>query len=379
MKRSSSLDCQSIGQSLKRVKISTSPGELRVDRDIENLILGKQWTSTAAQASPAGPIDERRPSPSRYGGGAGSSSPVPPSWDWRCGGGGRVHVELFRHDARLVRDPVDPLRLRLEYLHQPTTSPNNNSARPSSPLPQERWTFCIRMPRMYPHVPPLVKRVTRDFAPNNENMAHLGNANVGYGASAAIVANSAMQSRVEPPVPEHVLINPLPPTPNSGFHTGNDRHGFKLSDIDLATSVFNAWSPVSSLQDLIDFLVGIPARRRQWWAAESNRKRHHQQRRVFGHHVGGVATPMGQPTFAPASTFRHQHDQTFHQPKQQQQFASSHCDMEHDGDANVVESMMEDARHDFLGAVSTEKHANPFTENRFDVGYPKPRRQWDVR
>eukprot|EP00584_Thalassiosira_punctigera_P017568 CAMPEP_0172552726 /NCGR_PEP_ID=MMETSP1067-20121228/47162_1 /TAXON_ID=265564 ORGANISM="Thalassiosira punctigera, Strain Tpunct2005C2" /NCGR_SAMPLE_ID=MMETSP1067 /ASSEMBLY_ACC=CAM_ASM_000444 /LENGTH=54 /DNA_ID=CAMNT_0013340777 /DNA_START=98 /DNA_END=259 /DNA_ORIENTATION=- len=54
MKRSSSLDCQSIGQSLKRVKISTSPGELRVDRDIENLILGKQWTSTAAQASPAG-------------------------------------------------------------------------------------------------------------------------------------------------------------------------------------------------------------------------------------------------------------------------------------------------------------------------------------
>mmetsp|Transcript_29977 Transcript_29977/g.56681 ORF Transcript_29977/g.56681 Transcript_29977/m.56681 type:complete len:365 (+) Transcript_29977:231-1325(+) len=364
MKRSSSLDCHSIGQSLKRVKIATSPGELRLDRDIESLVWGKRWTSTAAH-NPR-PIDNGWPRRNN------ASSPR----------GSRIHGELFCHNARLVRDPVDPLRLRLTYLHPPMMAPNNKHMRSSSPLPPERWTFLIRMPRMYPHVPPAITRVTRDFVPNNENIAHLGNMNVDYSASAAILANSAMQSQVEPPVPEQITIHPLPPTPNSGFHGANE-DGTKISDIDLATSVINTWSPVSSLQDLIDFLTGIPARRREWWGVENNRKHHQQQRRFLGYHVGGT-TPMGQPTIAPASSIldarQHQHNQPFHQPKQHQQhqqhqFSSSHCDMEHDGDMNIVESMMEDGRRDFSGG----RHANPFTENRFDVGYPKPCRQWGVR
>ena len=41
---------------------------------------------------------------------------------------------------------------------------------------------------------------------------------------------------------------------------------------------------------------------------------------------------------------------SFHQPKQHH-FSSSRCDsdMEEDGDMDIVESMMEDARHDFSG------------------------------
>lgn len=368
MKRSSPLDCQSIGQSLKRVKISTSPGELRLDRDIESLILGGRWASTA-QAPGAVPIEGGWP---RHG---GTASPR----------GGRIHGELFRHDARLARDPVDPLRLRLTYFPPPppTADRHSGTGRPSSPLPPERWTFLIRMPRMYPHVPPVVARVTRDFSQNNENASHLGNRNVScdynyYSASTTIVASSALRAQVEPPVPQQIFVRPLPPTPHSGFRDGGDDRGPELSDIDRVTAVFDSWSPVSSLQDLIDFLVGIPSRRREWWSVESNRKRPQQQHRVLGYHVSG-ASPMEQPTIAPVTSSAHarqyQHYQAFHQPKQQQILPSdTNCNMEDDGDIKIVESMMEDARHGFTG----ERHANPFTENRFDVGYPKPCQQWGI-
>lgn len=385
MKRSSSLDCSSIGQSLKRVKISTSPGELRLDRDIESLVLGKQWTSTANNSG-AGSNDGLFPN--------SNNGPSVPPWDRR---GGRIHGELHCPNARLVRDPVDPLRLRLTCLHQPMPPNNNGHSSSSSPIPPERWTFLIQMPRMYPHVPPAITRVTRDFVPNNENVAHLGNMNVDHGGSAyaAIVASSAMQGRAEPPVPEQVLIRPLPPTPHSsGTHAGgNGGHDDKLPDIDSATAVFDAWSPVSSLQDLIDFLRGIPSRRREWWSAEGNKGRHQERQHLLGYRHGAAAAPVGHPTIAPASSgsFFHQQQQQRHfqpvlRPKEQHQFSMSHCDrMEDDGDMNIVESMMmEDGRHEFAGAIPTERRANPFTANRFDVGYERgalirQHQRWGVR
>lgn len=227
------------------------------------------------------------------------------------------------------------------------------------------------MPRMYPHVPPAITRVTREVVPNNENMAHLGNMNSNYynSASATIVASSVMQSHVEPPVPEQVLIHPLPPTPNSDVYVSST----KLLDIDSATAIFNAWTPVSSLQDLIDFLMGIPARRREWWSSENNR-RHHQEQQHFLKNYHDGTTPVGQPTIAPHQCQQQQQQnyQPFHNHKDQHQLSQSHFDMEYDGDMNDVESMMEDARHDFSGATPTERRANhPFTTNRFDVGYDR--------
>lgn len=360
MKRSSSIDCHSIGLSLKRVKISTSPGELRLDKDIESLISGKRWTSTANHGSS---LDRR---------------------------GSRIHVELYSHHARLVRDPVDPLRLRLTCLHQTTSSSNNNTSsdnnnaqRPaSSPLPPELWTFLIQVPRMYPHVPPAITRVTRDFVPNNENLdMNLDRHN--SSASAAMVASSVMQAHAEPPAPEKVLINLLPPTLHhnhlrpQGGDLGGTQGFTKSLDIDSATSVCNSWTPVSTLQDLLDFLMGIPARRREWWSAESDRRRYHQQhqQRFFGSH----AAPVAQPTIAPATnsfsgSHQHQpqeHQNIFHQSTAQGPYHTSQCEMEEDGEVRNFESTMEDSRHYFSGTVQTERRVNPFISNRFDVGYER--------
>ena len=223
MKRSTSPDCSFIGQSLKRVKISTSPGELRLDRDIEQLLSGttKQWTSTVNND-----INNQ-------------------SW----GRGTRIHSELYCNNARLIRDPVDPLRLRLTCLHQPISTPPQNNinvhhgtqhllshSSSSSPIPPERWTYLIQMPRMYPHFPPLITRVTKDYNDNaHEPLGNIVNVQGdSYYNSVASVSSSSIQYQMEPPMPEQVLINPLPPTPNG--HTNQNNNGTsKLLDLDLAT------------------------------------------------------------------------------------------------------------------------------------------------
>ncbi|KAL9188634.1 hypothetical protein ACHAXT_007012 [Thalassiosira profunda] len=368
MKRVSSPDCASIGQSLKRVKISTSPGELRLDRDVEGLILGRQWSSSASGSNGLGPIDQNSWPGNQTAHPRGPS----PSLDRR----GRAHGELVRPDARLVRDPVDPLKLRLTYLHQP---PANAAARSTTPLPPERWTFVLQLPRMYPHVPPVVTRVTRDFVPSAENNVHtnvhgwgVGHDNCCSHASAAMVASSVMQSQVEPPVPEQILIQQLPPTP--GAAPEGAPGDAKLLDIDVATAVFGAWSPVSSLQDLLDFLMAMPARRRQWWSVEANRS-HHQQQLNLLEPVPVAAAAVGQPTlFAPSMTsfsssgsFEQQsydpQPRAFQQFQNQQQQPMSPCRMEAEGEMHMVE-MMED-----VGDVSVD--TNHFRENRFDVGYDR--------
>ena len=104
----------------------------------------------------------------------------------------------------------------------------------------------------------------------------------------------------------------------------------------------------------------IPARCREWWGVENNRRHHQQQHCLLGYHAGST-TLVGHPTFLGY--------QSFHQPKQHR-FSSSRCDMEDDDHMKFMESMMEDARHDFW-AIPIEMCLNPFTTNRLDVGYEK--------
>ena len=99
MKRTNSSDYAALDRSLKRVKISTSPGELRLDRDFEDLQAGRSsWTSSTNNSSEC------------------------PSWDRPRG---RVQ-ELCCHNGCIARDPVDPLRLRLIYVHQEPSPPQGS-------------------------------------------------------------------------------------------------------------------------------------------------------------------------------------------------------------------------------------------------------------
>ncbi|KAL3792870.1 hypothetical protein HJC23_004795 [Cyclotella cryptica] len=328
MKRSPSpLDCQSIGQSLKRVKISTSPGELRLDRDIELLLSSKTWTSTE------------------------NNSP----------NGGRIN-EISSQNARLVRDPVDPLRLRLTVLRS-----------------MERWMFLIQMPRMYPHVPPVVTRVSRDAA--QENLDGWMGGHRSLTAAEAMVASSVMQ-RAEPPVPERVVIRALPPSRAGDVCTSQcddwDMEGCgdpysednsPLLEIDAATAVYRCWSPVSSLGELIEFLMGIPEKRRQWWSIESNRRGHLQSLRSS--HFLAAHPTLASSQYNPNVTIKVtkyplKAPQNLSSPMKyhKAQYPSSPCDM--DADKMDLESAIE---------------GSPFVTNRFDVGYERGSffQRWGVR
>ena len=72
----------------------------------------------------------------------------------------------------------------------------------------------------------------------------------------------------------------------------------------MASSVYNEWSPIRTLGDMIDFLTELPARRREWWVVESHRRHHRQQRRSLKHAAGAfgvkhTSIPLGHQPIAP--------------------------------------------------------------------------------
>lgn len=167
----SHLEYQSIQSCFKRVKISTSPGELRLSKDLEDICTTHHW---------------------------------------------RHHNRDFLSPdscIKLHQDVVDPLRLSLSVWGKNVV-----------------MTYMLQVPRMYPHAPPVVYRVSAD---------------------------PPLQYPSGMPTLEQVRIVPQTTTTPSSPLTKTTRP----SNIEI----YNQWSPISRLMDLIEFLVELlPKRMRQW-------------------------------------------------------------------------------------------------------------------
>lgn len=258
---------------------------------------------------------------------------------------------------------------------------------------------------MYPHLPPNVNRVWRENLWSSSGHRVDGRDYGGYNgggitsysnnhASSLMVANSMMQ-RGEAPVPEKVVVKCLPPGGSDasltcGFGKKDKKEEEEeslLCELDADTAVYREWSPISSLGDLIDFLIDIPQQRRIWWSDEGKRRRHLQSvmmmtssssSSVTNHWMHSNAAvrmcPTPQPTrMSQFSTMmvtsspqkcQIMGQQQIHMQAQQQQYPSSPCDMEEDS----------------LEAAAIE--GSPFIANRFDVGYERGsmmRHHWGVR
>jgi hypothetical protein len=103
----SSLDCQSLQRSLKRVRLSSSPGELRLQLDLRHLVMAQDWVQLA---------DDVWHLPTRH--------------------------------CRLEQCHVDPLRLILDL---PAADPMGHVTGTT-----RLW---LQIPRLYPHRPPAVTRI----------------------------------------------------------------------------------------------------------------------------------------------------------------------------------------------------------------------------
>lgn len=195
---SSSLDCQSLQSSLKRVRLSCSPGELRLQRDL-GCLPAMGWTpetdiqDDCMMDSPMGSASN-----GGVGGGPASTGSGTAARPFALESNPRWFLQSSNLSAELQL--LDPLRLVL-----------------SIQRPQRCSRLWIQIPRMYPHRPPVISRI--------ENMA----------------------------MDQIVVLEETPGMPHGQDTSSGSPPGT------TTTLYYKEWSPVRHLGDLLLFLLQASA------------------------------------------------------------------------------------------------------------------------
>lgn len=127
-------DYHGLEHALKRVKISVSPGQLRLENDLQSLLLNHAWTDYQDEAIDSEHSDDNLNSSSS------SSQPF-------------KYLKSPTCLQELQRDITDPLRFNLTIWLSSTTMSNISYSM--------KWVYHIHIPRMYPHSPPIVHRIIK--------------------------------------------------------------------------------------------------------------------------------------------------------------------------------------------------------------------------
>jgi len=229
------VDCNLLQSSLKRVRLSRSPGEFRLQRDLKTLDAMKWGSSHVA------------PNALNF---------AATTWIHRSSG------------ARLTM--VDSLRI---CMFLPMTATYQNIQNSTGVDPQQqyqhqlhsyhrdyRWRIMVQIPRMYPHNPPVVTRVEglsvegiaiNEAHPNSRNGKRK---NENDGASSVHSTPGVTTS-------ESLFFTEaqLARSPSSGTMTSTGTNTTsKLSTVSGIgkTIEWNRWSPITELGELLDFLLG---------------------------------------------------------------------------------------------------------------------------
>lgn len=289
------------------MKISTSPGELRLNRDLEEAAASGLGRAVGGVGDgpvwiPVDPTDPNRggwadptaldplPFAPVAGPTHGGASTVHPSTSGAASQHTTPPLELRSSDGRSVlrRDPVDPLRLRLSVLVPMASARGTGNGAPLNKENCECWTYLLQIPRMYPHSPPIVARITRS-APHQNQATGAPTLLPSF-----VLAAYGRDNDVEPPPLDRVVVKVTPPlsSPRSNGclnqnQQSKSEESTEQADLDWqddaedwSEAIFDGWSPVSSLSDLLVFLVNLPLQRRGRWQVarrtKSGRPRRHR-------------------------------------------------------------------------------------------------------
>ena len=232
------VDCNILQSSLKRVRLSRSPGEFRLQKDLKTLD-SMQWGSTHVAAN------------------ALNFSST--TWIHRSTG------------ARLTM--VDSLRicLFLPITAAQETGKYSNNVNPEQQYQHQlhsyhrdyRWRIMIQIPRMYPHNPPVVTRIEglsldsiaiNEMSPNvqhiqkdimkeeNDGMSSIQSA-PGVVASESVFFTETQLARSQTSRTMGVA------------ETGSMAGALPLTGRSGKTIEWNRWSPITGLEELLDFLM----------------------------------------------------------------------------------------------------------------------------
>ena len=317
-----SLDCCfASALTLKRARTAISPGELRLDRDMEAMASGEK--GGGERESDRGPwiaLDDRG---QRHGYGYGHGHGhgrqprrphAPQAQERRPWRGSRPLVLRSEDGTVLVRrDPVDPLRLRVSVTFPTGTNPYEMSGwgvmvhdltragrgggwvpEEAPPLGQpsglrETWTYAVDVPRMYPHQPPQVRSITREgrSAPWPGTVGELvrdqrrRQQQQQSGGGGGGGTSASHRGRPGPPPVEQVVVSSSGSRGGEGgaecnwdgddemtgiVWPGSDMEGGRGGGKNMGTvETYAAWSPISRLSDLVGYLADLPTRRMREW------------------------------------------------------------------------------------------------------------------
>ena len=242
-KRSSSpasLDCHSLQASLKRIRLSCSPGELRLQRDLSALgHFGWQEQQDCTSTTSTTATNQRGDIPTH-----------PPKWR--------------QANAELVL--LDPLRLKLTCVDVAVTASNDmnddddettwsttgsHTGSCSSSTTTTTTTLWIQIPRMYPHRPPVISRA--DQSP-----------------TLFVVRDSPLGS----------VKDPVIPSPRMQEQSGD------LGEEPRPIAVMD-WSPVRQIGDLLSFLLEQLSTTSSWSTSISSSPRFMMENHVSSRALAG--------------------------------------------------------------------------------------------
>jgi hypothetical protein len=179
-------DCQSLQRCLKRVRLTASitPGELRLQRDLRHAVLSRQWLVVQDECEwiiPYQPPPHHLPGSSRRSdtnnnGGYTSREEMLDDCMFQdvsidddddldeC-------VDTSRVSVRVTRDEQDPMELvlRIEITTYYPVAWSDNACTTTSVA---SVTLHLQFPRMYPHLPPVVRRIEYHPPPYQQQEEH---------------------------------------------------------------------------------------------------------------------------------------------------------------------------------------------------------------
>jgi len=354
------VDCNLLQSSMKRVRLSRSPGEFRLQRDLKTLD-PMLWGSSHTAANAL-----------NY-----SST----TWIHRSTG------------TRLTM--VDSLRI---CLFLPETAIQSSGESTSSINPEQqyqhqfhsyhrdyRWRIMIQIPRMYPHSPPavtqidglaldsiLIKEKPPDAHHRSSGMMNPGGRNESDGASSIHstqgVAGSGSLFYTETQLARSQSMRTMTSTESHALAPTNF-----MIDSTGKTIEWNDWSPITGLGELLDFLLGAAASSLSARGAGKATNSMMGTRNYFQASMAVTTTKMSSSSSSSLSSVSSasSHSSWGNRYANIHDMGRAFAFMHRAGNNAVAETMMTDENATTNSARTNVSGASFLSPNRFDVGYGK--------
>ena len=216
---SSSFDCQFLQHSLKRVRLSSSPGELRLQSDLKYLVLEGGWRQVQDD-------------------------------EWECSA---QHCRLER---------MDPLRLLFTWRddnnhshHAKNNNTTNSGGEDNHPHPLHTTsTASLQFPKMYPHRPPIVSQIyqRREQQRRQEHQEQQLQFPFQYS-----LQHQPHSGNNQPQLQFNHFFSPPPHVaadPNRSHNHNCTENPNTTTNHSKTISLAEGWSPIMRLSDILDFL-----------------------------------------------------------------------------------------------------------------------------